>query len=196
MTNAPTSSPLNHETGPPTRRQRFRHAAFALAICAVTGLALKLTIPMSAVHAEGERGPSGRPSSPAASATGPASPTTSYTTLRDAMHDGLSPSFGELSVYAFHGVEMDEEAFKSVIASATTLRNTAREVPLLAKRHFTAADKAFFLDLANQLGVDAEAMHAAALRRDLPEVTRFMTRIDATCQSCHARLAPHLTQER
>jgi hypothetical protein len=177
------------------RGRRWLQAALGVTFAAVTAIVLKAYVPIGSARAESP-GTSIAQGSVSAGLSAPVSQERSFTTLREAMRDGLSPAFGEVSIYAFHGMEMDEEAFTSVIASAKALGQAAKEVPLLAKRNFTAEERAFFMELATRLGEDTSSLSVAADRRDAAEISRLMNRIDTTCQGCHARLAPHLSQSR
>jgi cytochrome c556 len=102
-----------------------------------------------------------------------------------------------LSFTIWHDRPLPAEKMDSIAASSAHVVDMSRELTAYAAIYkdqgWSSDDVKFFEEKRLQLSRVAEELgHAAAQKRNSPEVINFFMHLDTTCQSCHKRFRPDL----
>ena len=114
-----------------------------------------------------------------------------FKNLRQLMEEGIHERFTFLSFTLWHDPPMTPEKMDAIAQSAIQLRQLAETITAHRPRYLEAESrkddrKAFDTGVA-ELSNSAMMLAEAATRKDKVRTENLFDRVEASCQSCHAR---------
>ncbi|HEY7545729.1 MAG TPA: cytochrome c [Blastocatellia bacterium] len=107
------------------------------------------------------------------------------------MEEGIHERFTFLSFTLWHDPPMTSEKMEAIAQSAVQLRQLAETIIAHRPRYLEAEwrkdDRKAFDAGAAELSNSAMMLAEAATRKDKTRAENLFNRIEASCQSCHAR---------
>lgn len=115
----------------------------------------------------------------------------SFKNLHQLMEEGIHERFTFLSFTLWHDPPMTSEKMDAIAGSAIQLRQMAETITALRPRYLEAEwmrdDRKAFDAKAAELSNSAMMLAEAATRKDKRRAKNLFDRVEASCQSCHAR---------
>lgn len=115
----------------------------------------------------------------------------SFKNLHQLMEEGIHERFTFLSFTLWHDRPMTQEKMDAIAQSANQLRQMADSIPAFRPRHLEAEsmkdDRKAFDAGAAELSRSAMMLAEAATRKNKARAENLFGRLEASCQSCHAR---------
>jgi cytochrome c556 len=115
----------------------------------------------------------------------------SFKTLHQLMEEGIHERFTFLSFTLWHDPPMTPEKMEAIAQSAIQLRQLAETITALRPGYLEAesrkAERKAFDAQAEELSTSARMLAEAATRKDKARTQNLFNRVEASCQSCHAK---------
>lgn len=115
----------------------------------------------------------------------------SFKNLHQLMEEGIHERFTFLSFTLWHDQPMTPEKMDAIAQSATQLRQMAETIIALRPRYLEAErmkdDQKAFDERAAEFSRSAMMLAEAATSKDKARAENLFGRLEASCQSCHAK---------